>query len=63
VTALPAGDGQAGDMLVYYMQRAWTYAGLQWDGDNEAEVRSIIDLIHDDAVRAALRAVNPDALV
>lgn len=51
----------ARDYLTYYMQRAWQAAGIGWDGDNEAEVATIIDCIEaeiDRKIKAALEEVD-----
>lgn len=36
---------RAEDMLVHYLSTVWRKAGLTWDGDNDQEVRSIVDSI------------------
>jgi hypothetical protein len=44
---------RAEQLLVWYFQHAWEAAGLKWDGDNESEVRSIVDAILDAALAGA----------
>lgn len=36
---------KAAEMLGFCMQQVYSAAGLRWDGDNEAEIGSVIDLI------------------
>ena len=47
----------AREYLTYYMQRAWQAAGIGWDGDNEAEVATIIDCIEAEIDRKIKAAV------
>jgi hypothetical protein len=41
---------QAADTLAWYFRKLYERAGLQWDSDNEAEMRGIVD----DIVQAAV---------
>jgi hypothetical protein len=41
---------RAEDLLVWYVCKAWEAAGLKWDGDNDSEVRSIVDAALDAAL-------------
>jgi hypothetical protein len=41
------GKDRAERLLVHYIRLSWERAGLGWDADNEAEVGSIIDALHD----------------
>jgi hypothetical protein len=41
------GKERAERLLVHYIRLSWERAGLGWDSDNEAEVGSIIDALHD----------------
>ena len=36
---------RAEDLLVFYIRHVWEAAGLRWQGDNEAEVRSVVDAV------------------
>ena len=38
---------RAEDLLVHYISRAWLAAGKGWAGDNDTEVRFIVDAILD----------------
>jgi hypothetical protein len=37
-----AGD-DAADLLIFYMRRVWEEAGLNWQSDNSAEMRTLVD--------------------
>jgi hypothetical protein len=39
---------RAEDLLVWYIRHAWEAAGIDWESDNDAEVRSIVDAILED---------------
>jgi hypothetical protein len=45
-------NDKAADLLVFYMAKAWESAGLTWQGDNDSEVRAIVDLIVDACTKA-----------
>lgn len=32
-------------LLRHYLKLAWEKAGLRWDGDNDAEVRELVELL------------------
>jgi hypothetical protein len=36
---------KAAELLSFYMQQVYAAAGLKWDGDNEAELGTVVDLI------------------
>ncbi len=36
-------EDRAADLLVHYFREVWRRSGLTWDGDNDAEVRAIVD--------------------
>lgn len=40
---------QAVKLLTHYIQVAWTRAGVNWDSDNEAEIREAVESIIDAA--------------
>ena len=40
-------ENEAADLLIYYMRQAWTRAGLNWEPDNSAEMRILVDHLMD----------------
>lgn len=51
---------RAADMLVYYFRLALTRAGVQWNEDNEAEIRGIVDSL-DNHIRDEIHRHRDDA--
>jgi hypothetical protein len=49
---------QAENLLVHYLRTVWEKAGLRWEGDNDAEVRSIVDALAEVATEAANHSVR-----
>jgi hypothetical protein len=47
---MSASRQQAENLLVHYISRAWEAAGLNWDSDNDSEVRLIVDNLTEVAV-------------
>ena len=51
----------AADLLIFYMRRVWEAAGLDWESDNSAEIRNLVDRLFDGArevVNEEMRAHN-----
>jgi hypothetical protein len=37
---------RAADLLIHYMSLAFRRVGLGWDGDNDSEIRQLVDALH-----------------
>jgi hypothetical protein len=41
---------RAAGLLIFYMRRTWEAAGMDWDGDNSAEMESLADALVSDVI-------------